>query len=142
MIGRCGGVVRADAAVWRAREQRLLLSMCTRLVAARDYGPAVGILEELCARQPSDATLLSALGRLHLQLGSVASAEAIFRRVVADAAADADRSALCRMNQGYLSLAADRFDEAAQHFAAAFELDPASIASLRRLSHSFDSGVR
>jgi tetratricopeptide (TPR) repeat protein len=133
------------------------------MAQAKDYPAAIEILDELISRSPFDPILLSAQGRLHLQvfylsiylsvvcafyflclqLGSVRTAAELFQKVES-ILPDADRVPLAQVNRyvlvslcaflsllshpcrGYIALALDKFDIAAQHFKTAFELDPSS----------------
>lgn len=51
--------------------------------ATQDTVSARAVLSALAQRDPTNAALLSGMGRLYLQLGDVAQAETVFQRVEA-----------------------------------------------------------
>ncbi|KAJ8963409.1 hypothetical protein NQ318_018889 [Aromia moschata] len=71
---------RADSLrLWNGREVRVMHSIINCALALKDYELAMELLGQLCERDGAPKhCLLSALGRLHLQLGDVAGAEVCF----------------------------------------------------------------
>lgn len=47
----------------------------------KEYPTAIQVLEELVSRNPTDANLLSALGRVYLHMGSAPLAVEMFKKV-------------------------------------------------------------
>eukprot|EP01133_Synstelium_polycarpum_P007487 gene7487-8759_t len=123
-------------AVWRLRERRIVFSIVTFLIQKnRDYLLAIKILEDLILQQQADYWILSALGRIHLQMGSIAHADSIFKQ--ADKLIpEPDISVVSNMNKGFLAVATDQYPKAIEHFDKVLKLDPTNIAAANNKSIS------
>jgi len=76
---------------------------------------AIVLLQEIIQKHPSDATLLSSLARIHLQMGNVRSATAIFK-LVDGLFPEPESCPIVHMNRGFLALSLNQFTTAIDHF--------------------------
>ncbi|EGG24007.1 hypothetical protein DFA_06145 [Cavenderia fasciculata] len=112
---------------WRLRERRIVFSIVTFIIQKnKDYLLAVKIIEDLIQRQQADQWTLSALGRIHLQMGNVSQAETIFK-VTDRLIPEPEISVLSHMNKGFLAIALDQYGAAIGHFDKVIQLDPTNI---------------
>eukprot|EP01119_Soliformovum_irregulare_P022310 TRINITY_DN7614_c0_g1_i1.p1 TRINITY_DN7614_c0_g1~~TRINITY_DN7614_c0_g1_i1.p1 ORF type:complete len:443 (-),score=102.42 TRINITY_DN7614_c0_g1_i1:39-1367(-) len=113
--------------LWTQRETKIIFTIITRFIQEREFPLAIQLLQEQVTKHPTDPNLLSSLGRLYLQMGSVKSAIVAFK-AVETLISDPD-SPLVHMNSGYISLASDQFTTAIQHFQAVIEKNPKDLAA-------------
>eukprot|EP01102_Stenamoeba_stenopodia_P012210 TRINITY_DN3825_c0_g1_i1.p1 TRINITY_DN3825_c0_g1~~TRINITY_DN3825_c0_g1_i1.p1 ORF type:complete len:509 (-),score=78.33 TRINITY_DN3825_c0_g1_i1:192-1718(-) len=125
--------INNDLSMWRARENRVLFSIATRLIQQKEFVLAVVMIEDAIARYPDDPVLVSSLGRLHLQLGNIAGAKEVFDKVERMVPNSAN-SPLCRMNSGFLALATDRYDQGIHHFDAVLQVEPSNFTAANNKS--------
>lgn len=145
----------ADAAeskrLWCNREIRTLHSIVNCAISCKNYSLALEVLEQVLLKS-SDLpahhrrSLLSALGRLHLQLGDVIGAEQYFNyasSVRQQCAVGADgKGALVgtapdlreSIDRGLLAVSQNAFAEALESFQRAADLDPANIMVLNNMA--------
>eukprot|EP01132_Coremiostelium_polycephalum_P006077 gene6077-7571_t len=116
--------------IWKLRERRITFSIVTFIIQKnRDFLLAIKILEDLVQRQQADYWILSALGRIHLQMGNISGAEKIF------AAADKlipepDISVVSNMNKGFYFIATDQYPKSIECFEKIIQLDPSNITAV------------
>ncbi|EFA82241.1 hypothetical protein PPL_04664 [Heterostelium album PN500] len=115
--------------IWRLRERRIIFSIITFIIQKnKDYLLAIKILEDLIHRQQADQWILSALGRIHLQMGSIHNADLIFK--IADRLIpEPEISVVSWMNRGLLAVASDQYPRAIECFESVLKLDPTNVAA-------------
>jgi hypothetical protein len=74
---------RSDAEdTWSERENRIIFSIATKFILMKDYISALKMLNRIVDKgEMLDPTLLSAVGRLYLQIGHIVAAESVFKLV-------------------------------------------------------------
>ncbi|XP_006811107.2 trafficking protein particle complex subunit 12-like [Saccoglossus kowalevskii] len=83
---------KASLNLWNSRLIRVLYSIGNCLVFMKDYNQASNVYKELMTKEVKNAVLLwSGIGRLHLQLGDVKSAEKCFKEVETIATSERDK---------------------------------------------------
>mmetsp|Transcript_8425 Transcript_8425/g.11629 ORF Transcript_8425/g.11629 Transcript_8425/m.11629 type:complete len:459 (-) Transcript_8425:20-1396(-) len=113
---------------WIRRENHLVFTIATRLVQEKEYPLAIGLLQDVCTRYPSDAILISALGRIYLQMGNIKAASSNFKQAEAKAQGKSG-AALVHMNKGFLALASDQYTAAISEFQSVLELEPNNLVA-------------
>lgn len=116
--------------LWTGREARVMHSIINCSISLKDYELAMELLGQLCERDgaPKHA-LLSALGRLHLQLGNISGAEVCFN----EAAQLGPTGVREMVDRGLLAIAQQNFDEAYLYFQQASNLEPSNIMILNNM---------
>eukprot|EP01116_Phalansterium_solitarium_P022491 TRINITY_DN7445_c2_g1_i1.p2 TRINITY_DN7445_c2_g1~~TRINITY_DN7445_c2_g1_i1.p2 ORF type:complete len:466 (-),score=179.86 TRINITY_DN7445_c2_g1_i1:195-1592(-) len=129
---------------WSQRETMLLITIATRLVQERELPLAIQTLSAVLAKHPGHPRVLSCLGRVHLQMGNVKVAAAVFKQLEtqqppAGAESAASESAsdvppeqltcLVNMNRGFLALAMEQYVKAIDAFQAVLDLDPDNVSA-------------
>ncbi|KAL0953818.1 hypothetical protein HGRIS_004998 [Hohenbuehelia grisea] len=120
-------------AMWKERGARVSLIIASQLVEMKEFVAAARLLEPLCA-QSSEVTmpqLRSAVARVYLQGGCLRQAEAHFKAVEADPAAD---GALKRMNAALLASANGDWDTATQGLREIVQQESENYAAVNNLS--------
>ncbi|XP_072376597.1 trafficking protein particle complex subunit 12 [Diabrotica undecimpunctata] len=118
--------------LWMGREVRVMHSIINSALAVRDYELAMDLLGQLCERDGAPRhALLSALGRLHLQMGNVSGAEVCFKEAAETKNAPSGVREL--VDKGLLSIAQSAFDEAYVYFQEASHLEPSNIMILNNM---------
>ncbi|XP_076260001.1 trafficking protein particle complex subunit 12 [Rhynchophorus ferrugineus] len=117
--------------LWSGREARVMHSIINCAISLKDYELAMELLGQLCERDgaPKHA-LLSALGRLHLQLGNISGAEVCFNEAAQLASPPGVRELVDR---GLLAIAQNDFDEAYIYFQQASNMEPSNIMILNNM---------
>lgn len=118
--------------LWNGREARVMHSIINCAINVKNYELAMDLLIQLCERDgaPKHA-LLSALGRLHLQMGNIAGAETCFN----DAARHVGSSGVREIvDKGLLAIAQNNFDLAYIAFQQASNLEPSNIMVLNNMA--------
>lgn len=120
-------VDRSDSIrLWSGREARIMHSIINCALLLKDYDLAMNLLGQLCDREGAPRhTLLSALGRLHLQLGDVAGAEVCFNEAKEIRGGPADLREL--VDKGLVAVAQNAFNDAYICFQQASMLDPSNV---------------
>jgi len=135
-------LTRADTfKTWEDREKSLSLLICTRLVMEREYTMAILQLSEISKKYPEDESIMSSLGRVYLQLGSVKAATNVFKQVetLLESRGDVNNTIIAHMNRGYISIASDQFSTAINHFQQVLKMDEnnAIAANNRAICHLY-----
>ncbi|KAF2883543.1 hypothetical protein ILUMI_22607 [Ignelater luminosus] len=119
--------------LWFGREGRIMHSIVNCALAVKDYELAMDLLGQLCERDgaPRQA-LLSALGRLHLQLGDVAGAEVCFNE--ARELQGGDPSVRELVDRGLIAIAQNNFGDAYTSFQQASVLEPTNVMILNNMA--------
>ncbi|XP_034230390.1 trafficking protein particle complex subunit 12 [Thrips palmi] len=137
--------------LWCNREIRTLHSIVNCAISNKNYSLALEVLEQII-RKSIDLPvhhrrpLLSALGRLHLQLGDVVGAEEYFKlasnlRVQCAAGLDGKNALTSTapdlrefIDRGLLAVSQNAFHEALESFQKAADIDPANIMVLNNMA--------
>lgn len=137
--------------LWSNREIRTLHSIVNCSVSCKNYSLALEVLEQVLQKSNElpplhRRALLSALGRLHLQLGDVVGAEQYFLSAgnlhKQSTAAIDGKSALSSntpdlrefIDRGLLAVSQNAFHEALESFQKAADMDPANIMVLNNMA--------
>ncbi|PPQ64218.1 hypothetical protein CVT24_008594 [Panaeolus cyanescens] len=107
--------------MWKERGARVTLILASQLVEMKETSAATSLLESLASSQPTStpsSPLISAIGRIYLQSGDIASAQRHFTSVQADPNAD---EALKRMNSALLQCAMGEWEGAEEELRAVLE---------------------
>ncbi|KAK9873398.1 hypothetical protein WA026_022460 [Henosepilachna vigintioctopunctata] len=119
--------------LWKGREARVMHSIINCSISLKHFELAMDLLGQLCERDKVHRhTLLSALGRLHLQVGNIAGAESCFNEVRVIRGGKLDIREL--VDRGLLSVAQSNFDEAYSNFQEASCLEPNNLMILNNMS--------
>jgi len=113
--------------IWKARERRITFSIVTFIIQkTRDFLLAIKILEEFMGRQGPDFFTLSAIGRLHLQMGNLKGGERVLN--VADKLLQSpiDTNVISLMNKGFLAIANDQYPQAIKYFDKIIDIENAN----------------
>lgn len=124
---------RADSIkLWSCRESRIMHSIINCALVQKDYELATNLLEQLCDRDetPQDS-LLSALGRLYLQMGDVSAAEMCFNK--ARSLRNTPENFRELVDRGLIAVAQNAFTEAYLFFEKASELQPNNVMVLNNM---------
>ena len=115
---------RLGLELWRERERQVLHCLVNCCLLHQDYEAAVKCLQMLqeVETQGRMASLLSATGRVHLQLGSLALADLSFSQAakVREAGTEAEVEAL--LDSAFLAIGQGQFHTAAERFSSAEKL--------------------
>jgi len=123
----------ADIALWRSRERRLLFALANCAILQKDYDLAVDSLEMLFQGAESNdqrASIMSALGRVYLQLGDVDKAQRTLakayklRNGVGKKEEDAGEKCDNYMDMAFLSMANGNYANALSSLQQALEASP------------------
>ncbi|KAK3909262.1 Trafficking protein particle complex subunit 12 [Frankliniella fusca] len=137
--------------LWCNREIRTLHSIVNCSVSCKNFSLALEVLEQVLQKSNElpihhRRSLLSALGRLHLQLGDVVGAEQYFVNAVnlrkqCSAAADGKNALSSNVpdlrefiDRGLLAVSQNAFHEALESFQKAADIDPANIMVLNNMA--------
>ncbi|CAG9864286.1 unnamed protein product [Phyllotreta striolata] len=118
--------------LWTGREVRVMHSIINCSLVVKDYELAMDLLGQLCDREgaPKQA-LLSALGRLHLQMGNISGAEVCFKE--AEEAKTSSTGVRELVDRGLLSIAQSAFDDGYVYFQRASHLEPTNVMILNNM---------
>lgn len=116
----------ASLEIWRKREQRVLYAILNCVLSQRDYILAVSILNILLEKSKENSPqLLSALGRIYLQLGDANYAQECFSKA---ATISCEKSQQLHVeeniNKALLAIAHNNCEEAYKHYQQAYTLSP------------------
>ncbi|KAK4884966.1 hypothetical protein RN001_001237 [Aquatica leii] len=119
--------------LWFGREGRVMHSIINCALALKDYELAMDVLGQLLDRDGSPKhSLLSALGRLHLQIGDVAGAEVCFNEAREIIGGEAGVREL--VDRGLIAIAQNNFKDAYTCFQQASTLEPSNVMILNNMA--------
>ncbi|KAL1513741.1 hypothetical protein ABEB36_003111 [Hypothenemus hampei] len=117
--------------LWNGREARTMHSVINCAIILKDYELAMELLGQLSERDGAPKrALLSALGRLHLQIGNISGAEICFSE--ASQLGPMDMRDL--VDRGLLAIAQNNFNDAYTEFQKASNLEPSNIMILNNMA--------
>lgn len=120
--------------LWTARKSRILISVINCAISMRNYILAIETLENLCDLPDWTAEqigiLRSAIGRVHLFLGDVSTAEKFFVR------SDKEEKTSIRelVDRGLMAVAQNAFQEAYNYFQSASAMDPSNVMLINNMA--------
>ncbi|TPX71411.1 hypothetical protein SpCBS45565_g01058 [Spizellomyces sp. 'palustris'] len=123
--------------VWRNREGQIQLQIANLLLDLKDHRAASAVLRAVSQSRASDANLLSALGRVHLQMGNVTTARDVFQRVSDLVSKDVSQSArhdLVLSNRAFLHMAEGEWESAVNCLTQLLGLNPTSVVCVNNLA--------
>ncbi|XP_018335736.1 trafficking protein particle complex subunit 12 [Agrilus planipennis] len=119
--------------LWTGRETRILHSIVNCSLLLKDYILAMDILGQLAQREGAPrSALLSALGRLHLQVGDINGAEACFNE--ARELKGGEETIRDLVDRGLVAVAQNSFNEAYTFFQKASLLEPNNVMILNNMA--------
>ncbi|XP_072026214.1 trafficking protein particle complex subunit 12-like isoform X2 [Amphiura filiformis] len=128
---------KASIELWKSREVRVLYCIGNCLLSIKDFNRAASVYESLCQKDSgSRGNLMSAIGRIFLQLGDLKSAQTLFQRVEElnkEEPTTVDKAKVY-MNKGFLSLAENQYSEAHQHFEEALKCQPDHFIAINNIA--------
>jgi hypothetical protein len=122
-----------NVSIWQIREHRLIFQIATHLITQKDYLLAITMLENIALRYPNNVSIISALGRVHLQMGNTAAASVMFKKAE-QLVEDPENSGLVLMNRGYLHLSTEQYKLAIESFESVLKIQPSNIAAANNRS--------
>lgn len=123
--------------LWQERDKRVLYSVANILVALRDYDAALSVYESLLEKDASHhIALLSGLGRIYLQIGNLAKATEYFQRAKEqERGSDSTQvNTTNLMNNGFLAMCQNNFNEAYLSFKQAVDADPLNTSAVNNMA--------
>lgn len=109
---------------WRSRERQVLRALVNCSLSGGDYESAVKCLDMLAEVEEEDkqATLMSAYGRLYLQLGNLDLADTFFAKAAKLRSGKSDQELEGLLDSAFLAVGQGQFDLALERFQAAVGL--------------------
>ncbi|KAG0174564.1 hypothetical protein DFQ30_003776 [Apophysomyces sp. BC1015] len=112
--------VKTDSVLWRRREIQMYLVLATRLMEMHDFSAAASTMEMILKKYATtpdgdeDIDILSALGRLYLQLGDIKSAENIYGRIETqrESSTSVSIEEVIKINRAFLLIAKGNWSQA------------------------------
>ncbi|XP_076297429.1 trafficking protein particle complex subunit 12 [Lasioglossum baleicum] len=121
--------------LWKGRRSRVLISITNCAVSMKNYVLAIDILEKLCDSPDWTPEQLEALkasiGRLHLFLGDVPTAEKL---LIKEHKQNDSLTVREWMDRGLMAVANNSFQEAYKCFQEAAMLDPSNVALINNMA--------
>ncbi|KAG7465739.1 hypothetical protein MATL_G00156790 [Megalops atlanticus] len=117
---------QASIQLWRSRLCRVMYSMANCLLMMKDYVLAVETYHAIIRYQPEQtAQLLSAIGRIFLQIGDIKRAEKYFEEVEKGTQSkESEHSTFVLMNRAFVYLSQNNYAEAHASFTEVLKIDP------------------
>jgi len=123
--------------LWQAREIRILYGIGNCLLSIKEYALAMKILSEIIKKEPENKpAILSAVGRLYLQLGDIPLAKKYFKKVEKISLGDPKTLTISVMNRGFVASAEGKYAEAFENFLSVTKLDPENSSAWNNASVS------
>eukprot|EP00794_Sanderia_malayensis_P004779 gene4779-5406_t len=111
--------------LWNSRHTRILYSIGNCLLGSKEYTLALKIFNEIMKKNPeTKSSIVSGVGRLHLQLGDINLAKKYFKKVEQISSGDPKTLSITVMNRGFVALAEGKYDEAFENFQSVTKLNP------------------
>ncbi|XP_070556829.1 trafficking protein particle complex subunit 12-like [Ptychodera flava] len=125
---------KASVQLWKSRLIRILYSIGNCLAMMKDYNQASMVYRDLLDKDTANVTsILSSIGRIHLQLGDLRSAEKCFDEVEKHITSDKDKSQIY-MNKAFYWLAQSNYAEAHSNFVEVLKIDPDNALAINNMS--------
>ncbi|KAI9490515.1 hypothetical protein BDB00DRAFT_768736 [Zychaea mexicana] len=125
---------------WRQREAQVYLVMATQMMEMNDYTGAASTME-MVSKQfgtkkdgKQDLDILSALGRLYLQLGDIESAEKIYGQVDKEGSQNEAIVETVQMNRAFLLMAKGEWNQAAAVLRGILEANKENLLVVNNLA--------
>ncbi|XP_078681131.1 uncharacterized protein LOC144916034 isoform X2 [Branchiostoma floridae x Branchiostoma belcheri] len=115
----------ASSELWKSREVRVQFSITNCAVVLKDFNLAYETMDTILSREVGDTPqILSAMGRIKLQLGDVKGAQQCFEKAEPLLEGEADGEAVKITNKAFLALGQGSFAESCQLFEQVYKLQP------------------
>jgi tetratricopeptide (TPR) repeat protein len=101
--------------IWKLREERIIFLIINKFLELKEFPLALSLLSEIVSKNPNDPILLSAIGRIHLQMGNIRAASNIFK-YIENFFSQTEISSLISMNRGFLAFSLNQYSTAMNHF--------------------------
>lgn len=129
-------VEKKDATrLWSGRKSRVLISIVNCAVGTKNYILAIEMLEKLCkchSWTPEQLQIFqSSIGRIHLFLGDVTTAEELLNNRIVRTNATMARELV---DKGLIAVAKNSFQEAFNCFQSASNLDPSNVMLINNMA--------
>ncbi|XP_071964074.1 trafficking protein particle complex subunit 12-like [Antedon mediterranea] len=126
---------KASIELWNSRDKRILYSIGNCLLAMKDFNKAATIFELLLEKDESnDEELLSGIGRIHLQLGDLKSAQKAFHELETRTTKRDKPMVKVSMNRALMRLSQHMYPEAYKLFLEVVEKEPTNHIAVNNLS--------
>ena len=123
----------ASRDLWHSREVRLLYSIVNCLLNIKDYATALNLSDTLLQYDKErEAELLSAMGRIYLQMGDMGTARQYFDR--AEKKDTKKVSCVSALNKGFVALGNNQFNEAFNCFKRAVDVEPTNAVAINNMA--------
>ncbi|XP_066274714.1 trafficking protein particle complex subunit 12-like [Branchiostoma lanceolatum] len=115
----------ASLELWKSREVRVQFSITNCAVVLKDFNLAYETMDTILSQEVGDTPqILSAMGRIKLQLGDVKGAQQCFEKAEPLLEDKADGEAVNTTNKAFLALGQGSFAESGQLFEQVYKLQP------------------
>eukprot|EP00003_Mantamonas_plastica_P032044 TRINITY_DN856_c1_g1_i4.p1 TRINITY_DN856_c1_g1~~TRINITY_DN856_c1_g1_i4.p1 ORF type:complete len:409 (+),score=125.89 TRINITY_DN856_c1_g1_i4:67-1227(+) len=116
-LEEAASIHNGEKSLWSSRISQLAMMAVNYHILTGDLTSAFKCLAGFVEKNPQDVLLLSCIGRLHLQLGNVDSAEEMFQKAeLCVTKGKRETSPMVLINRGYLALARGQYVDAIDHF--------------------------
>ncbi|XP_078596671.1 uncharacterized protein LOC144873289 isoform X1 [Branchiostoma floridae x Branchiostoma japonicum] len=115
----------ASLQLWKSREVRVQFSITNCAVVLKDFNLAYETMDTILSQEIGDTPqILSAMGRIKLQLGDVRGAQQCFEKAEPLLEDEEDGEAVKTTNKAFLALGQGSFAESCQLFEQVYKLQP------------------
>jgi tetratricopeptide (TPR) repeat protein len=124
---------QAALKLWKSRSLQVTYAIGNCLLTLKDYRLAVSIFESLIDMDlEHKLELLSAIGRIYLQLGNISAAMTTFGEV--EAVCGPEQVAMVKMNRGLVQVALANYKEGQQVFQEVVQSEPNNALAVNNLA--------
>jgi len=121
--------LKESCELWNLRMVRLQYSLGNCFLGMKEYNLAAKLFESIIVLEPKKkVSIVSAIGRIYLQLGDIKTASKYFTQLESITEEDTKLESIKAMNSGYLELAKSNYDVSYKNFMTSLQLDPQNIA--------------
>lgn len=123
--------------VWRNREVSLYIMLVNFLLEIKDYPLCISIMTQISEKMmdiPKDPKIMSALGRIHLQLGNIQEAKSIFKKLESEDDHDAEYNRSIKMNSALCNIASGEWKAAKDQLQSILELHTNDFEALNNFA--------
>lgn len=122
--------------LWQLREVRILYSLGSCLLGMKHYGSAIEIYKKLIQKdEKNHVELLSAIGRIFLQMGDTDQASHYFHQVETSSSVSTDASRCQNLiNRGLVALGNNQFSDAYKLFKEVIDIDKTNVVAVNNMA--------
>ncbi|GFO18870.1 trafficking protein particle complex subunit 12-like [Plakobranchus ocellatus] len=127
---------KASIELWSKREVDIIYKIGSTMLSVKDYEGALAIYNSLIEKDKnSSLELMAGIGRIHLQMGSIAEATRIMKEVETESAkTDSTLSCHNLINRGLVAMCGANFFDAYQHFKSAVQMQPHNTCAVNNMA--------